>query len=179
LDDGFYRDANPVVGEERDTMPIERRPGRTPRADQEQKGQSLTEFALTMPILVILLVGIIVLAYIGFAYVSISSAARMGARHMIGLNPSDHPENPDLFRSADEEITYVVTSSMFMLDWRQAEIVIKPEDTSERVYDADVSVLIIYTMELPEVRLPYIISEGEFVLLAPLTLRASSQMRIY
>jgi hypothetical protein len=66
-----------------------------------------------------------------------------------------------------------------MLDWRQAEIVIQPEDTTERVYDADVSVLITYTMELPEVRLPYIISEGEFVLLSPLTLRASSQMRIY
>ena len=160
-------------------MPIERRPRRNRRADRELKGQSLTEFALTMPILVILLVGIIVLAYIGFAYVSISSAARMGARHMIGLNPSDRPEEPDLFRSADEEITHVVTSSMFMLDWRQAEIVIKPEDTSERIYDEDVSVLITYTMELPEVRLPYIISEGEFVLLSPLTLRASSQMRIY
>ena len=160
-------------------MPIERRPRRNRRADRELKGQSLTEFALTMPILVILLVGIIVLAYIGFAYVSISSAARMGARHMIGLNPSDRPEEPDLFRSADEEITHVVTSSMFLLDWRQAEIVIKPEDTSERVYDEDVSVLITYTMELPEVRLPYIISEGEFVLLSPLTLRASSQMRIY
>ena len=160
-------------------MPIERRPRRNRRADRELKGQSLTEFALTMPILVILLVGIIVLAYIGFAYVSISSAARMGARHMIGLNPSDRPEEPDLFRSADEEITHVVTSSMFLLDWRQAEIVIKPEDTSERVYDEDVSVLITYTMDLPEVRLPYIISEGEFVLLSPLTLRASSQMRIY
>ena len=160
-------------------MPIERRPRRNRRADRELNGQSLTEFALTMPILVMLLVGIIVLAYIGFAYVSISSAARMGARHMIGLNPSDRPEEPDLFRSADEEITHVVTSSMFLLDWRQAEIVIKPEDTSERVYDEDVSVLITYTMDLPEVRLPYIISEGEFVLLSPLTLRASSQMRIY
>ena len=160
-------------------MPIERRPRRNRRADRELKGQGLTEFALTMPILVVLLVGIIVLAYIGFVYVSISSAARMGARHMIGLNPSDRPENPDLFKSADEEITHVVTSSMIMLDWRQAEIAIRPEDTSERVYDADVSVLITYTMELPEVRLPYIISEGDFVLLSPLTLRASSQMRIY
>jgi hypothetical protein len=160
-------------------MPIQRRPRRNPRLDRDQKGQSLTEFALTMPILVILLVGIIVLAYIGFAYVSISSAARMGARHMIGLNPSDRPEEPDLFRTADEEITHVVTSSMFLLDWRQAEIVIKPEDTSERVYDEDVSVLITYTMELPEVRVPYIISDGEFAILGPLTLRASSQMRIY
>ncbi len=160
-------------------MSIDRRRRRHPCQERAPKGQSLTEFALTMPLLIILLIGIIVLAYIGFAYVSISSAARMGARHMVGLNPSDRPENPDLFRTADEEITHVVTSSMFMLDWTQAEIAILPEDTTDRVYDANVSVLITYTMDLPEVRIPYVISDGYLVLMRPLTLRASSQMRIY
>lgn len=132
-----------------------------------------------MPLLVALLVGIIALAYVGFAYVSISSAARMGARHMIGLNPADQPEDHDLFTSADEEITYVVTSTMLALNWRQAEIVISPEDTSERVFGANVSVQITYHMDTPEIRIPYVIREGFFVLIPPLTLRASSQMRIY
>ncbi len=168
-----------MSSEVRDQMPIDLRRRRRPRQDYEPRGQSLTEFALTMPLLIILLVGIIFLAYVGFAYVSISSAARMGARHMIGLNPSDRPENPDLFSSADEEITHVVTSSMFILDWTQAEIAILPEDTADRVYNANVSVLITYTMDLPEIRIPYIISEGSFALLSPLRLRASSKMRIY
>lgn len=150
-----------------------------PPSASEPKGQGLTEFALTMPLLVVLLLGMIVLAYLGFVYVSISSAARMGARHMIGLNPADRPEEPDLFSSADEEITYVVTSSMPMLNWRQAEIMILPEDTSERVYDTDVSILISYTVDVPEIRVPYVINDGYFVLLSPLTLHASSQMRIY
>jgi hypothetical protein len=160
-------------------MRIERRQRQCPSSRPEPKGQSLAEFALTMPLLVILLLGIIVLAYVGFAYVSISSAARMGARHMISLNPADRPENPDLFHSADEEITYVVTSSMPVLNWRQAEITILPHDTSDRVYDADVSVNITYTMDMPEIRIPYVIHDGSFVLMSPFILRASSQMRIY
>lgn len=160
-------------------MHMDRRPKQCPPSGSEPKGQSLAEFALTMPLLVALLLGMLVMAYIGFAYVSISSAARMGARHMIGLNPSDRPENPDLFLSADEEITYVVTSTMPVLDWRQAEIAILPADTSERVFDAEVSVLITYTMNFPEIRIPYVITEGSFVILSPIALRASSSMRIF
>ena len=156
-----------------------RRDRQFPLADSEPKGQSLAEFALTMPLLVALLVGIIALAWVGFAYVSISSAARMGARHMIGLNPAEYPEDPNLFATADEEITYVVTSTMLFLNWQQAEIAILPGDTSERVFGADVSVQITYTMDTPDIRIPYIIREGSFVLVPPLVLRASSQMRIY
>ena len=156
-----------------------RRQRQCPRSDSEPKGQSLAEFALTMPLLVALLVGIISLAWVGFSYVSITSAARMGARHMIGLNPADQPEDRDRFASADEEITYVVTSTMLMLNWRQAEIVISPADTSERVFDANVSVQITYTMDIPEIKIPYVIREGSFVLIPPLVLRAESQMRIY
>ena len=160
-------------------MLTKRRQRQCPLSDSEPKGQSLAEFALTMPLLVALLVGIIALAWVGFSYVSIASAARMGARHMIGLNPADRPENADLFASADEEIVHVVTSTMPYLNWRQAEIVVLPGDTSERVFGADVSVQITYTMDTPEIRIPYIIREGFFVLIPPLTLRASSQMRIY
>ena len=148
-------------------------------SDSEPSGQSLAEFAFTMPLLVALLLGIILLAYVGFAYVSVSSAARMGARHMIGLNPADRPEEPDLFASADEEITYVVTSTMLYLNWRQAEIGILPVDTSERVFGTDVTVVVTYTMDTPDIRIPYVIREGSFLLIPPLTLRASSQMRIY
>lgn len=160
-------------------MVIKRRPWQCPPSDSETKGQSLAEFALTMPLLVALLVGIILLAYVGFAYVSITSAARMGARHMIGLNPAYAPEDPDLFSSADEEILYVVTSTMPYLNWRQAEIAILPEDTSERVFGTNVSVVVTYTMDTPEIRIPYVIREGSFLLIPPLTLRASSQMRMW
>jgi hypothetical protein len=168
-----------VTGEVPTDMSKGYRRMRIPPKGPEPKGQSLAEFALTMPLLVALLVGIIALAYVGFIYVSISSAARMGARHMVGLNPADVPENPEMFSSADEEITWVVTSSMPALNWQQAEISIRPEDTSERVYDANVSVNITYTVDVPEIRIPYVISEGYFVLIPPLVLRASSQMRIY
>lgn len=160
-------------------MQLARKHKQSPPSGPEPRGQSLAEFALTMPLLVILLLGIIVLAYVGFAYVSISSAARMGVRHMIGLNPSDRPEEPALFSTADEEITHVVTTSMPVLDWRQAEIAILPKDPLERVFDANVSVQITYTVDMPEIRIPYIINDGYFVLTPPIVLRASSQMRIH
>ena len=160
-------------------MQIARKHKQSPPSKPEPKGQSLAEFALTMPLLVILLAGIIALAYVGFVYVSISSAARMGVRHMIGLNPSDRPEEPDLFHTADEEITHVVTTSMPALNWRQAEIVILPEDPTERVFDENVAVQITYTVDMPEIRIPYVINGGYFVLTPPIVLRASSQMRIH
>ena len=160
-------------------MQLARKHKQPPPSGSEPQGQSLAEFALTMPLLVILLAGIIALAYVGFAYVSISSAARMGVRHMIGLNPSDRPEDPDLFRTADEEITHVVTTSMPMLNWRHAEVVIVPEDPAERIFDANVAVEVTYTVDMPEIRIPYVISDGYFVLTPPIVLRATSQMRIH
>ena len=160
-------------------MLTKRRYRQCPLSDSDPKGQSLAEFALTMPLLVALLLGIILLAYVGFAYVSVSSAARMGARHMIGLNPAQYPEDPDQFTTSDEEITYVVTSTMPYLNWQQAEIAILPADTSERVFGTNVSVVVTYTMDTPDIRIPYVIREGSFLLIPPLTLRASSQMRIH
>jgi hypothetical protein len=160
-------------------MLTNRRHSQCLQSDSEPKGQSLAEFALTMPLLVALLVGIILLAYVGFVYVSITSAARMGARHMLSLNPAHAPEDPDLFTTADEEIMYVVTSTMPFLNWRQAEVAILPEDTSERVFGTNVSVQITYTMDTPGIRIPYVIREGSFQLIPPLVLRASSQMRMW
>ncbi len=65
------------------------------------------------------------------------------------------------------------------LNWQQAEIAILPVDTSERVFDTNVSVVVTYTMDTPDIRIPYVIREGSFLLIPPLTLRASSQMRIH
>jgi hypothetical protein len=168
-----------MTGEVRNHMPIEYRRRQCPATASEPKGQSLAEFALTMPLLVALLVGIIALSYVGFIYVSVSSAARQGARHMIALNPAEAPENPDRFSSADEEITWVVTSAMPALDWRHAEVRILPEDPADRTYNANVSILITYTLTMPEIRIPYVLSEGYFDLIPPVVLRASSQMRIH
>jgi Flp pilus assembly protein TadG len=149
-----------------------------------QRGQSLTEFALTMPLLLALLVGIVMLAWVGFSYVSITSAARMGARHMVS-NPIE-PDEPDRFASADAEITYVVTSSMPFLNWQEAQITILPQPPTSRVVVNPnnpnepnyMSVQILYPVDLPTVRIPYVLSEGSFVLMQPISLQATARMRL-
>ena len=146
----------------------------------DQGGQSLAEFALTMPLLLALLVGITLLAWIGFSYVSVASAARMGARHMVSYPIK--PENPARFPDADAEIMHVVTSTMPFLNWRRAEITILPQPPdSRRIAGPDpiyVSIHIAYPVDLPTIKIPYVIREGFFYLLPPVTLQATSRMRI-
>jgi hypothetical protein len=152
---------------------------RLPR-QPDQKGQGLAEFALTMPLLIGLLVGILLLAWVGFAYVSITSAARMGTRHMVTY--PIQAENPVRFPNVDDEITYVVTSTMPLLNWRQAQITILPQPPRSRlvggVQPTYVSIQILYPLNNPTIRIPYVISKGSFVLLPPLSLQATARMRL-
>jgi len=153
----------------------EHRPCHRSPVRRDQGGQSLAEFALTMPLLVALLVGIMLLAWVGFCHVSIASAARMGVRHML-----TYPWEPDSdrFANVDAEITFVVTSTMPFLDWRRAQITIEPQPPDERHVGEDVSVQVAYPLNLPTIQVPYIIREGSFVLLPPITLQATSRMRL-
>lgn len=149
-------------------------------ANGRQQGQSLAEFALTMPLLVALLVGIILLAWVGFAYVSVTSSARMGARHMVSY-PIE-AENPVRFPNVDDEITYLVTSTMPFLDWTRAEVSILPQPPDSRLVGGAtplyVSVQVRYPVNNPVIRIPYVISEGSITLLPPITLQATSRMRL-
>jgi hypothetical protein len=142
-------------------------------------GQSLTEFAFTMPLLVGLLVGIMGLAWIGYSYVSITSAARMGTRHL--MTYPQEPEDPIQFSDIDAEVTHIVTSSMIFLDWRQATIVITPPiadrvvDPSDPVY---IQIRITYPVNLPTIEIPYLVTDGSITVMQPLELQATSRMRL-
>lgn len=146
----------------------------------DQDGQSLAEFALTMPLLVAMFVGIILLAWVGFTYVSITSAARMGVRHMVTY-PIE-AENPARYANVDDEITYMVTSTMPYLNWEAAQITILPQPPASRLVGGAqptyVSVQIVYPVNNPTIRIPYIITEGDFVLLPPISLQAIARMRL-
>lgn len=133
-----------------------------------------------MPLLIALLVGILLLAWIGFSYVSITSAARMGVRHMVSY-PIE-PEDTGRFADADAEITHIVTASTPIINWPEAEITIQPQPPESRLVGGMnplyMSVGIVYPMNLPTVRIPYVISEGSFYLIPPITLRVTSRMRL-
>src|SRR5690606_13345115 len=103
------------------------------------------------------------------------SAARMGTRHMVSYPTV--PEDPELFATADDEITYIITTAMPFLDWERAEITIFPA-VDARTPGIQMSVQIVYPLDLPTIEIPYIVRPGSLVLLPPITLNAVSTMRL-
>jgi len=138
-----------------------------------QRGQSLTEFALVMPLLIALLVAVMLFAWIGFSYVTITNAAREGTHWMTNHNTPDPP-----FATVDQQITWIVTNSMPFLVWQNAVITISPAEEF-RTRNTQVSVHVEYPVSLPVIRIPYVVREGEFMLLPPIVLNAESRMRLY
>lgn len=141
-----------------------------------EDGQSVTEFAMTVPFLVALLVGLTLLAWVGFSYISITNATRHGTRHMISY--PQLPKDQERFGTdIDAEIRYIVTTTMPMLDWRRAQIDIAP-GVDQRQRDVQVSVRVVYPVNNPTVRIPYVFRDGHFYILPPISLTAISTMRI-
>ncbi len=60
------------------------------RQPRSQRGQSLAELAVVLPILLVIVLGSIDLGRVFFAYISVTNAARNGARFA-----SADPESPD------------------------------------------------------------------------------------
>lgn len=149
-------------------------PGRIHERRRPAAGQALTEFALTAPILFALLFMILILAWLGYAYVSVTNAARMGARHLISYPTL--PEDAAAFGTdIDAEITHIITRAMPMLSEDRTTIVISPP-VADRQPGTQVSVQVSYAVPLPSVRIPFVIREGSFVLIPPFALDAVSQM---
>lgn len=142
----------------------------------DQGGQSLAEFALTMPLLVILLVGIIATAWMGFCYVSVTNGARQGARFMLNYSAPPHGRLDGGPGTIQEEIEEVVRDGMPVLDPTQVRVVVSPPE-EQRLADTLISVQVIYTVNLPTITFPYVFTEGEATLMRPIQLQATSRMR--
>ena len=54
---------------------------------RDQAGQSMVEFAFTVPIIVLLLVAVVGFAFLLYTFVTLNSCAREGARYTVG-----HPQ---------------------------------------------------------------------------------------
>ncbi len=61
----------------------------TPTSNRSSRGQSLVEFALTLPILLLILVGVLDLGRLYFTYISLTNAAREGARYGAKYPPTN------------------------------------------------------------------------------------------
>jgi Flp pilus assembly protein TadG len=87
--------------------------------DRGQKGQNLVEFALILPVLLLLLMGIIDFGYVFIAYTGLFNAAREGARYGI-VRP---------IPSADIETR--ARQMMFLVDSSAATVTVAYDNPSE------------------------------------------------
>jgi hypothetical protein len=79
----------------------------------------------------------------------------------------------------------MVTSTMPFLNWQAAQIIISPSldkrrviNTSEPGQPSYMSVQVVYPVNNPTIEIPYIIRDGSFVLLPPISLQATARMRL-
>jgi Flp pilus assembly protein TadG len=124
---------------------------------KSSSGQALLEFALVLPLFVLLTFGVIEVSKIGYSYVTLNNAVRSGARvaSVGGL---------------DEEITNTIATSSTYLDQTLLNITIIPEEMGRRS-GSQVKVVASYPVYLSTP----IISQ---VLPNPVTVNSSLAMRI-
>lgn len=101
---------------------------------REQKGQALVEMALVIPLFFILLFGVIEMGRIGYAYITVSNAARAGAR----LATTG---------GTDQEIRAAVFEAAPSLNPSELTIQITPNESS-RQSGQGVTVEVTYPVEL-------------------------------
>jgi hypothetical protein len=141
-------------------------------ARQDEAGQQMIEFTFTFMMIIGVMAAVILFAVLFFQQASIMHAAQTGSRHL--LTYPRVPDDEDTFDTADAEAMWVITNTVPWLDWELMEITIDPP-AEQRLLGTYVAVQIKYPAPLPTIELPYIITEGAFVLLPPIELSALSR----
>ncbi len=123
---------------------------------QQERGQALVEFALVLPLFLLLLFGLIEMSILGYSFISVNNAARTGVRvASVGKD--------------DATIITAITGSM-ILDTATMTIEISPP-YDERLSGQAVTVNISYPV-------PLIVPIVEGIFPNPFTIEASLSMRL-
>lgn len=110
---------------------------------RRQRGQTLVEFALALPLLTVLLFGIIQFGFVFHNYVTVADAARVGARKGAGMRPL-----PASTRTT--EVVKTVRASAQSLDQSKMNVSV----VSSWVRATDVTVSVSYPYEIRLFGLP-------------------------
>jgi hypothetical protein len=135
--------------------------------DSAQDGQSLVEFALALPVLLILLLGALDVGRMYFTYLAIQNAAGEGALYA-AINPrcvtaDDGPDCADprnaLFRATHE-------SPAGLVDWQQVTIGVEPADRSGLSEGDPITILVHYDYDILTPLLSPMLKDGKLRLTA-------------
>jgi Flp pilus assembly protein TadG len=79
-----------------------------PRKRAQAKGQGITEFALILPILLLVILGIIEAGWLIWAYITVQNAAREAARYAVTGAPLDNQGNPWVGDPIDDRLPAII-----------------------------------------------------------------------
>ncbi|RMD00360.1 pilus assembly protein [Clostridium autoethanogenum] len=88
-----------------------------------EKGQALVEFAIILPILLLIVMGIVQFGMVINSYITIENASREGAR-------------AGIIGSTDQEIQYLIVTTSPNLDPKNLTVTITPSESSRRSGDS-------------------------------------------
>ena len=131
---------------------------------RDGRGQAMVEFALTVPIILILFISVVLFSFMLYSFVTLSHGAREGTRYIVGT--------PTV---SDADLTAYVKTKMGILDADQVVVAITPAPES-RQPGTNVTVTLSYPFQLVNVYVPYVIAPGGFTMFPPIWLRAVSTM---
>ena len=130
----------------------------------------MVEFAITIPLILITLIAVVGFAWILYSYVCVNSAVREGAHLIIS--------DCYYYKGHRVDVENMVKNSAGMLNADQVIVTFEPSNPENWCKSESVTVSATYTVLLPRITIPYIITEGSATLLGPIQLKAESKMRI-
>ena len=118
---------------------------------RDERGQSMVEFAFTVPIIVLLFVAVVAFAFLLYFFVTLNSCAREGARYTIG-----HPQ------ATATEIGAYTKSMAGILNQSIMTVVVEPANPADRSREAQITVRVRYTFDVVHFTIPYVIAPGSY-----------------
>ncbi len=148
------------------------------RRSKPVEGQATVEFALTIPIFLLLLIGFFGVSAILFSYVTAASAAREGARYVIA-NPGadDWTIQTQVCATSGSGLGGNLATCMAKIGTGDLIIKTEPVTPTMRLQGRPIDVVVTYRVPIPTISVT-LNNKTKFTFLAPITVTATSTMRV-
>jgi len=158
-----------------------RTPSRRAAASAEN-AQAMVEFALTFSIFIMLFIGFLGFAVVFFAWLTTVSAAREGARFIIGNPTASYSQIQNAICSSSVMLGGSVAACKAKnanenIDSDGLEITVEPTNVAERVPNAQISVRVEFRAPVPTLGITWI-NGGSMTFLGPIWVSSQAVMRI-
>lgn len=158
------------------------------RKNRRENGQALVEFALTIPLILILLIGLAAVAYVLFSWITLYHAANEGLSYTL-RNPISGNTQSEREQEVVTAVEESVTPNLYSLfaegtvacsedkvtgyDWYCTYSETPATTVNISIPSDQVAVTVRYEVPLPRVSIPLIVSDDVFTVMAPFHVRAT------